>query len=220
MRQRHRHVGLSEAGQALESGHPIAESANNVRVVRQCRRGGPREKAGFQNPDFHKAIRIVNASRRTAQFAIDQRKGDDHGRQAQAEIPDHREREPRCPTEAPHGVADVPDDALHLGSRGNVPNTLLDLFGSPQLDEGRTARGLRGHARSDLRFGVLLDERAELLTELVVFRGTPHPPAQHGPQARPRALHAPSRTLATAVVIDFQCCFSFASCFCPALVIS
>ena len=73
--------------------------------------------------------------------------------------------------------------------------------------------------RSDLRVGVVLDERAELLTELSVARAAARQPAQHGPQARPRASHAPSKTFSTAIVMDFQCCFSRASCFCPAFVI-
>src|SRR5688500_19387936 len=97
---------------------------------------------------------------------------------------------------------------------------LLDLFRAPQLDEGRASCVLPGHARPDLRVGVVLDERAEFLTELFVSRAASHPAAQHGPQARPPASHAPSRTFSTAMVIDFQCCFSRASCFCPALVIA
>src|SRR5688572_29051789 len=97
---------------------------------------------------------------------------------------------------------------------------LLDLFYAPQLDQSCASCLLRGHAQPDLRFDVALDERAELLTELRVSRAAVHQPAQHRPQARPRASHAPSRTLSTAAVIDFQCCFSRASCFCPAFVIA
>src|SRR5688572_29420153 len=96
---------------------------------------------------------------------------------------------------------------------------LFDLFGSAQLDERRATCALRSRARPHPRFGVVLDERAELLTELCVSRAAVHQPAQHGPQARPRASHAPSRTFSTAVVMDFQYSFSRASCFCPAFVI-
>src|SRR5687768_10278597 len=97
---------------------------------------------------------------------------------------------------------------------------LLDLFGASQLDEGGATRLLRRHARPDLQFDVVLDERAELLTELRVSRAAVHQPAQHGPQARPPAAHAPSRTFSTAMVMDFQYFFSRASCCCPAFVIS
>jgi hypothetical protein len=46
------------------------------------------------------------------------------------------------------------------------------LFGATQLDEGLAPRILRAHARPDLRFGVVLDVRADFLTELFLFRVT------------------------------------------------
>src|SRR5262245_10009015 len=97
---------------------------------------------------------------------------------------------------------------------------LFDLFDAAQLDEGRAPRVLRSHARPDLRFGVMLDVGADFITELVFSCTGAQHVAQHGSHTRPQTSHAPSKTFSTAVVMDFQYCFSLASCFCPAFVIA
>src|SRR5262245_3147498 len=167
--QGHRHVGVGNAAQTFETGHPLIEHANDVRVVRQCCPGSRRspKAEGFQDLELYETILILDPwKRRTEQRAVDERERDDRRRQAQAEIPDDRGGEPRCPAEAAHGEPDVSEDAFQTGASPCLPNMLLDLLDATQLDEGRAPCVLRGHARADLRFGVVLDERAELLTEL------------------------------------------------------
>ena len=134
-------------------------------------------------------------------------------------FPITEEREPGCPAETAHGVPDVPDDAFPAGSRPGFPHTLLDLFLAPQLDEGRAPCLLRSHARPDLRVGVVLDERAEFLTELSVARAAVPPTGATRSAGETTGVSCSLQDLSTAVVMDFQCGFSRASCFCRAFVI-
>ena len=114
-------------------------------------------------------------------------------------------------SDLPQSVADVPPGNVEPAAMAAASNLFLDLLQPSQFEHGKTA-GLGGRgAGVNLVGGCHVDERLQLVVQILFGAIPARDPEHDGPQAM-QQRHAPSRTHVTANVARFQrsrCCSSW-----------
>ena len=171
----------------------------------------PRRDVGLAHvvPDHHETVR-VGVGQRADQHRVEGAEHRGNPADAERERRDRDRRERRIASDLPQSVADVPPDRVEPGAMATGSHAFLGLFHAAQLEHGQTA-GLGGRrAVADFVGGGHVDERLQLVVQILLGSVPMGDPAHDGRKAM-QERHAPSRTLVTANETRFQrsrCCSS------------